>query len=87
MSADNGYLVHHCDFNPSHVGVFYYNASVGRPPDWYTFDNAEEVYSNEIDAVIAAHKLDQSNRTEYGVTVSNSVFAIINARLEGNRIK
>lgn len=70
MSADNGHYVGVCVDQPEKYGIFYYFASSTYYDEWYTSENAVEVCSNPITAILRALKIERDSHTEYGVSVS-----------------
>jgi hypothetical protein len=72
MSADNGYIVSKLH-DQDEYGVFYESGSADYPPEAYSFNNALEVYTDPVAAVIAAHERNRRNTTEYGVYVNGAV--------------
>lgn len=82
MSADNGLYVRQLDDDVEMFGVFYYSASDEDTPDsWYSYKNADQVYKTRTSAILGAHKMQQDQRTEYGVSVSS----VLLNKIEGYR--
>ena len=70
MSADNGYIVARLDQKEDEYGIFYYSGDNDKP---FTRENAERTYTNPVHAILEAHKIQASEKTEYGVNVRPSV--------------
>ena len=70
MSADDGFIVSRLSQPEDEYGIFYY---MGEDPNRFTRDNARRTYSNPVHAILAAHKLQAEEMTEYGVSVRTHV--------------
>lgn len=70
MSADNGYVVSKIHNENNLYGIFYYYASDDYPSQWYTEDNAMQVWTHPVAAIIAAHRIQSLEPTEYGVHIN-----------------
>lgn len=84
MSADNGLLV--VKLNDSdNYGIFHY---MGEHSPAKLTRHARQVYSEPVAAIIAAHELQRTERTEYGVHVDKNVLQdCTNYMALANRIK
>lgn len=70
MSADNGYVVSKVQNEENLYGIFHYYASVDNPPQWYTEENAMQVWAHPVGAILMAHRIESFEPTEYGVHVN-----------------
>lgn len=73
MSADNGHVVSKLYNDDYKYGIFYYSASADLPAEWYTKENAIKVFRHPVAAILEAHRIEENNRTEYGVSVHSRV--------------
>jgi hypothetical protein len=83
MSADNGYIVSKLTEGEDQrlYGIFDLDYSDDKPPEWYTEENARQLYLDPVMAILMAHRLEQEYGTEYGVFINNSVLkAALKAR-------
>lgn len=72
MSADNGLYVAHVENTMDRYGIWHYFASMDDYPPALV-DNAYEIFDHPLKAIIAAHRLQKSEQTEYGVYVTVQV--------------
>lgn len=82
MSADNGLYVTHLRGEtdpklaaPPKYGVFHYFASSTDYMERYTRENSRSYHYSAVDAILAAHDLQQEEKTEHGVSIHPKVLA------------
>jgi len=73
MSADDGHIVSKIHGEDNAYGIFYEFRSADNPPDWYTRENAMQVWTHPVAAILHAHRIESIEYTEYGVYVNAAV--------------
>jgi hypothetical protein len=83
MSADNMHAVSKLHGKlVDQYGIFELADSAGYRDNWFNLDNAIQVYSYAVPAILAAHILEKRSPTEYGVSVDDDVLVDVHVTFD-----